>query len=103
MGKDNSGKRNSVLRGLERRSSTLFGRTVDTGVVGGEWPEVSLQSALGPRHGWDLGAMEGLKQESDRAWSASGEGGSGCSREWGAVDRQGNCFFFGRVAQLVGS
>lgn len=44
---------------------------------------------LGPHLGWDLRAMEGLKQESDRARPALRGGGSGCSREWGCGGQTG--------------
>ena len=44
---------------------------------------------LGPYLGWDLRAMVGLKQESDRARSALGGGGSGCTRDWGCGGQTG--------------
>ena len=90
MEKDNSGKRNCVLRDLEGRNSRAGWQNCRHGWSwDGGWPQVSLQNVLGPHHGWDLRALEGLKQEGDRARSTLRGGGSGCSRKWGCGGQTG--------------
>lgn len=54
------------------------------GVAGGE------PARCTSHHGWLLGDLEGLKQESDGARLAFGRGNSGCSRKSGGVVQQGD-------------
>lgn len=76
----------------ETRKEETVGRLAKLD-VGGAGTGVAVgkpAKCAGPSSWMGLESHGGLKQESDRARSALRGGGSGCSREWGVVDRQGN-------------